>query len=88
MSLSGRGVSLIGTVAGFDDGTGWGVIAAGDGTGYPFHCTAIADGTRSIEAGAPVVFHLTPGHLGVWEATGVTPQQPAQDPPQQFPPSP
>ena len=71
MSLSGLGTPLTGRVASFYDATGWGVIAAGGGIEYPFHCTAIADGTRTIEAGSSVSFHLAPGHRGVWEAAGV-----------------
>ena len=74
MSLSTWVAPLAGRVARFDDATGWGVIAADGGADYPFHCTAIADGSRTIEAGIPVVFHLTPGHRGVWEAAGVTPR--------------
>ncbi|MDE0238538.1 MAG: cold shock domain-containing protein [bacterium] len=74
MSLAGRNIPLIGTVASFDSGTGWGTIAAGDGTAYPFHCTAIADGTRTITAGVAVTFQLAAGHRGVWEAAGITPR--------------
>ncbi len=62
---------MVGRVASFDAATGWGVIAAVGGTEYPFHCTAIADGTRSIEAAAQVTFWLAPGHRGVWEAAGI-----------------
>lgn len=39
---------------------------------YPFHCTGIADGSRSIELGARVCVVLAPGRSGLWEATGVT----------------
>ena len=78
MRLTGRGTLLTGRVASFDDATGWGEIAADGGTEYPFHCTAIADGTRSVEAGTRVSFWLAPGHRGVWEAAGVTPQRPPQ----------
>ncbi|MXZ77098.1 MAG: cold-shock protein [Acidimicrobiia bacterium] len=74
MSLAGLGTPLTGRVASFDDGTGWGVIAADGGIEYPFHCTAIADGTRTIEAGVAVSFRLTPGHRGQWEGAGVTPR--------------
>jgi cold shock CspA family protein len=41
-----------GTVTTFDEARGVGEIAADDGTTYPFHCTQIADGTRTIDAGA------------------------------------
>lgn len=63
---------MVGRVAGFDNATGWGAIAADSGTQYPFHCTAIADGSRRVEAGTQVSFWLAPGHRGVWEAAGVT----------------
>ena len=69
---------MVGRVAGFDQDTGWGAIDADDGAEYPFHCTAIADGTRSIEAGTRVSFWLAPGHRGLWEAAGITPQRPLQ----------
>ncbi|MCY3578139.1 MAG: cold shock domain-containing protein [bacterium] len=74
MSLTARGVPLAGAVSRFDDTTGWGVVEAQNGVAYPFHCTAIADGSRMIEPGIAVTFHLTPGHRGVWEAAGVTPR--------------
>jgi len=61
-----------GTVTTFDEARGVGEIAADDGTTYPFHCTQIADGTRTIDAGAAVSFEVTPGHLGHWEATAIT----------------
>ncbi|MDE0613005.1 MAG: cold shock domain-containing protein [bacterium] len=74
MSLNGLGTPLAGRVASFDDATGWGVVAADGGIEYPFHCTAIADGTRAIEVGAAVTFQLMPGHRGQWEAAGITPR--------------
>ena len=74
MSLSVGDAPLIGSVASFDEETGWGVVRSGDGDDYPFHCTAIADGTRTIGAGVAVNFQLTPGHRGQWEATGVIPR--------------
>lgn len=60
-----------GHVTSFDDRRGYGVIAADDGRALFFHCTAIADGTRSIELGASVAFDVTPGHLGRWEAGAI-----------------
>jgi hypothetical protein len=44
-------------------------VRAEDGSQHWFHCTAIADGTRTIDVGAPVIFRLAAGHLGRWEAT-------------------
>lgn len=40
-----------------------------DGAGrYPFHCVEIADGTRRIAEGTPVVFALRAAHGGTLEA--------------------
>jgi cold shock CspA family protein len=64
----GRGV-----VASFDDPRGLGVVRSDDGVDYPFHCTAIADGSRSIDEGAAVAFLVAPGRLGRWEATDLRP---------------
>jgi cold shock CspA family protein len=61
-----------GVVASFDDPRGLGVVRSDDGTDYPFHCTAIADGTRAIDEGAPVRFEVVAGHMGRWEAADVT----------------
>ena len=61
-----------GRVASFDDPRGIGVVAGGDGNEYPFHCTAILDGTRTIEVGAQVTFMVTPRPLGTWEATAIS----------------
>ena len=74
MSLADRSNVLAGTVADFDASTGWGLVCTDDGDEYPFHCTAIADGTRAIEIGIAVIFHLVPGHRGEWEAAGITPR--------------
>ena len=74
MSLTARDAPLIGSVASFDQATGWGVVRTGDSDDYAFHCTAIADGTRTIATGIAVTFHLTPGHGGQWEAAGIIPR--------------
>jgi CspA family cold shock protein len=65
-----------GTVTAFDDDKGWGTVTADDGTELFFHCTAIADGTRTIEVGAKVTYDVRPGHLGQWEAAAITPVTP------------
>lgn len=52
-----------------------GTAGAADGERYGFHCTQIADGSRSIPVGAEVTFSRVPGRLGRWEAAGVTPAQ-------------
>lgn len=74
MRLSGRPNPEFGTVASFDEATGWGVICAEGGGEFPFHCTAVADGARTIETGIAVTFQLAPGHRGQWEAAGITPR--------------
>lgn len=62
-----------GRVDGFDEHVGLGTVRADDGGTYPFHCTAIADGSRTIAVGARVVFAVQPGPGGRWEAGGITP---------------
>ena len=62
---------LSGVVEEFDDPRGLGVIAGDDGRRYPFHCTAIADGTRRVAVGARVLFTAGAGHLGRIEARAV-----------------
>ena len=61
-----------GRIASFDDFAGRGEIEAGGGMRFPFHCTAIADGTREIAPGTRVKFEVTPG-LGRWEAAALEP---------------
>jgi cold shock CspA family protein len=61
-----------GTVAEFDEARGLGRVEA-EGATYPFHCTAIADGSRTIEVGAAVTFEVVAGRMGRWEATAITP---------------
>lgn len=76
MSASG-GVPLgagRGVVAGFDDPRGLGVVRADDGHEYPFHCTAIADGTRTVAVGVTVAYRVAPGRLGRWEAVDLRPE--------------
>jgi len=62
-----------GTVTAFDDPRGLGEVTADDGTVLPFHCTAIADGTRTIEVGTVVGFVARPGPMGCWEAAALAP---------------
>jgi cold shock CspA family protein len=59
-----------GIVKTFDEPRGLGTIEA-DGTEYPFHCTAILDGTRTIDVGASVCFEIRPAGMGRWEATQI-----------------
>jgi len=58
---------LNGTVVAFDEHRGLGEIEAGE-TRYPFHCTQIVDGTRTVTLGASVSFRRTAGLGGQWEA--------------------
>lgn len=69
--------SASGVVATFDEARGIGMIETADATQYFFHCTQIANGTRSIETGAAVTFEVRPGRLGRWEAAAVTPRSPS-----------
>jgi cold shock CspA family protein len=62
-----------GIVVEFDDPRGLGVVRSDAGVEHPFHCTAISDGTRSIEVGSRVTFRVGPGRLGRWEASELTP---------------
>jgi len=55
-----------GHVVSFDDPRGVGEIESADGRRLFFHCTAIADGTRTIQPGAVVEFEVIAG-----EARGV-----------------
>jgi CspA family cold shock protein len=58
-----------GTIEVFDEAAGLGTVRGEDGAAYPFHCTQIADGTRTIPEGVAVTFQVVPGHLGRWEAS-------------------
>jgi cold shock CspA family protein len=61
-----------GVVIAFDEPRGLGVVRGDDGRNYPFHCTALADGTREVALGTRVVFSLAAGHGGRYEARAVT----------------
>lgn len=56
----------------FDAPRGLGVVVDETGADYPFHCTAITDGTRTIEPGTRVRFEVRTG-LGRWEAAALEP---------------
>jgi len=62
---------VVGVVSSFDEPRGLGEVTGSDGTRFPFHCTAIADGTRDIPLDTPVTFRVVAGHLGCWEATAI-----------------
>ena len=67
-----RGTGRRGTVSAFDDAAGLGSIIGADGREYPFHCIAIADGSRTIEIGAEVSFDVL-AKFGRWEAANIRP---------------
>jgi cold shock CspA family protein len=62
-----------GRVTAFDPERGWGTVTADDGTGFEFHATAIADGSRDIDVGARVIFAPAPGSRGRYEARSIGP---------------
>ena len=59
-----------GQVVAFDEPRGLGTIEGG-GRSYPFHCTALLDGTRAVEPGTAVTFEVRPAGMGLWEATRI-----------------
>jgi cold shock CspA family protein len=62
-----------GTVTSFDEARGLGELRAADGSVVGFHCTQIADGSRTIAVGTRVRFERRPGLLGRWEAMAIEP---------------
>jgi cold shock CspA family protein len=60
-----------GVVTAFDEHRGIGSVELAEGGSLFFHCTAIADGSRTIEVGASVTFDVVPGHLGRYEASSL-----------------
>jgi cold shock CspA family protein len=79
MTQARRGprMPVCGVVTQFDDDRGLGTLRADDGRSLDFHCTAVADGSRHIEAGTRVVFWVGPGHGGRSEARHVAALGPA-----------
>ena len=59
----------------FDEAKGYGAVEDGrTATRYFFHCTQIADGTRSIASvAAKVDFDVAAGRMGRWEAVALRP---------------
>lgn len=57
-----------GAVTAFDEPRGLGEVTGEDGDVLGFHCTAIADGSRTVDVGAKVAYQVTPGLLGRFEA--------------------
>lgn len=65
-----------GEVVAFDAAAGWGTVRDRSGSDWFFHCTAISDGSRTIEPGTEVTFDVVAGRLGRWEAARVRPLSP------------
>jgi cold shock CspA family protein len=68
------GKTVQGTVTDFDEARGYGTVTGDDGRALFFHCTRIADGSRTIAVGTAVTYEVVPGHLGRWEAAGLIPR--------------
>ncbi|MCP4434982.1 MAG: cold shock domain-containing protein [Actinomycetia bacterium] len=73
MSVQQR-LTRFGTVTEFDEPMGLGVVTDEAGVEHPFHCTAIADGSRDIAVGTPVSFRLAPARGGRHEAVDLQPR--------------
>jgi cold shock CspA family protein len=74
LGLAAAFTSLTGRVTAFDDHVGAGTVTADEvDESWSFHCTRIADGSRTIEVGAEVVFDVVPGPTGL-EAVSLRPR--------------
>lgn len=62
-------MTIDGVVVAFDAQRGDGTIRADDGEEFYFHCVTIADGTRSVNAGARISATRHVGLLGRDEAS-------------------
>ena len=69
-----------GSVVAFDEWVGWGEIEANAGgpdqlepERFGFHCTQLADGSRTVAVGTDVDFRLLAGRGGRWEAADIRP---------------
>lgn len=60
-----------GVVSEFDAYVGLGMLLGDDGVAYPFHCTKIANGSRTIPVGITVEFDTMAGMLGRYEACAI-----------------
>jgi CspA family cold shock protein len=60
-----------GSIESFDEAAGLGVVREDNDARYPFHCTQIVDGSRSIDEGVTVWFEVVAGHQGRWEASSI-----------------
>jgi len=67
-----------GIVVGFDDPAGYGTIAETEpdndsGEEWFFHCSAIADGSRTIDPATAVICRVAAGRMGQFEAIDIRP---------------
>ena len=62
-----------GVIDEFDERRGIGTVRTPAGASFPFHCTQIADGSRTIVPGTDVRFAIVAGHLGRLEAAAIEP---------------
>jgi cold shock CspA family protein len=60
-----------GVVVDFDEQAGFGIVRSDEGEEHWFHCTRIADDSRTIDPGTRVRYDVVSGHLGRWEAFAV-----------------
>jgi cold shock CspA family protein len=61
----------VGVVSSFEADRGLGTVSEEGGSTFPFHCTALTDGSREVEVGRAVLFVVQPGHHGQLEAREV-----------------
>ncbi|MCU1453779.1 MAG: hypothetical protein JWN46_1925 [Acidimicrobiales bacterium] len=66
-----------GSVVAFDEQAGHGLVRSDDGCEWFFHCTRIADGSRTIAVGGAVAFEIVAGPTRGWEAVAVRPATPS-----------
>ena len=64
---------MVGEVVEFDGDRGYGTVEVHGGDRYFFHCTAVADGSRTIDVGTGVRFEVVPGARGRWEGADLVP---------------
>lgn len=70
-----RRTPISGVVASFDEHAGHGtVVGDADDARHFFHCTRIADGSRTIAVGEHVTYRVEPLGFGSWEAVDVRPR--------------
>jgi len=69
----GPGAPHTGVVTEFDDPRGLGALRDDDGRLFPFHCSALSDGSRTVAVGTRVAYTVVAGHGGRYEARAVNP---------------